>query len=503
MKITLVSVFPDLTAFGLRHIGACLSDAGHDIQIIFLPDEEFEEICSVPGRYKYRYPDSTMNQVEELSRDSELACISLFSCYIPQAIQLTERFKQMKIPVLWGGKHPSALPEESLDYADMVCIGEGELAIIDLVKRMESGGDYFDTEGFHFNTPDGIKENGAGKLVEDLDTLPWIDYDFCPHYVWEKEKDVLSPISSDILKRHLIHDPFNKDGRIFEMMMTRGCPFGCTYCFTFKNLYKDQEYVRSRTVESFIQEMEAVIEKYDFITHLSICDDEFMAQDITVLEEFASLYKERIGLPFSALASPWHINETKLKPLVDAGLCFAQMGIETVSKTGRRAYKRNISTKKIMKAVDALHVYKDKVLPAFDFIVDDPWENTEDVLENIRFILDMPKPYDLHLFSLVLFPGTKMYDDYWEVRDTKFPDFQLDYMKLYKEYRRTYLNFIFQLLNHRVPRPIIRLMISKPFVYIFEEKGVGSMFFVLRDFLRATGTLNIVKRLRRVQAVRG
>ena len=501
MKITLLSVFPDLTAFGLRHIGACLDKQGHDVQIIFLPDSAFRKITNLEERWQYKYPEPVMDQVAELTEGSDLVGISLFSCYLPQAIALTERIKPMNIPVLWGGKHPSAMPEDSLQYADMIALGEGELAIQELAKKMDAGQDYFDTEGFHFNTPKGVRENPVAPLVNDLDTLPWIDYDFCPHYVWQQNGEhIIAPLSNDILADSLLTPNSTPDGKTFLVMMTRGCPFGCTYCFTFKDMYKGEDYVRNRSVENFIQELEMLKQKYDFVSHFSICDDEFLAQDMDIIEEFADKYKTRIGMPFSCLASPWHSNADKLKPLVDAGLQEVQVGIETVSKRGKMAYKRNIGNKKIMKAVKAINQYKDQVTPSYDFILDNPFEETEDILTNIRFVMDMPRPFHLDLFSLVLFPGTAMFNDVYEDRLERFPDYDLDYMKLYLEQRPTYLNIVFHLFNRKVPNSVIRFLISKPMVYIFEDKGVGKIFFIMRDLLRATKIPDLVDSIRGKQA---
>ena len=501
MKVTLLSVFPDLTAFGLRHIGACLNKQGHDVKIIFLPDSGFRKITNLEERRQYRYPDIILDEVSQLSEGSDLVGISLFSCYVPQAIALTERIKTMNIPVLWGGKHPSAMPEDSLQYADMVALGEGELAIQDLATKMEAGQDYFDTEGFHFNTPNGVKENPVAAMVNDLDTLPWIDYDFCPHYVWDQNGgDKIVPLSNDLLAESLLTPNSTPEGKTFLVMMTRGCPFGCTYCFTFKDLYKGEEYVRNRSVENFIQELEMLKNKYDFVSHFSICDDEFLAQDMPVIEEFADKYQKRIGMPFSCLASPWHSNVDKLRPLVDAGLQEVQMGVETVSKNGKMAYKRNIGNKKIMKAVKAVNEYRHQLTPSYDFILDNPFEETEDILTNIRFVLEIPKPFHLDLFSLVLFPGTAMFNDVYEDRLERFPDYDLDYMKLYLEQRPTYLNMVFHLFNKGVPNWAIRFAISKPLVYLFQDKGLGKMFYVMRDFMRATGIPSLVNSIRGKQA---
>ena len=39
MKISLISIFPDIMSFGIRTISACLKREGHDVDLIFLLNE--------------------------------------------------------------------------------------------------------------------------------------------------------------------------------------------------------------------------------------------------------------------------------------------------------------------------------------------------------------------------------------------------------------------------------------------------------------------------------
>ncbi len=501
MKITFISLFPDLTAFGLRSVASCLKREGFEVQLIFLPDPGFDKIQSTEERSRYSYPEKMMEQLETLARDSDLVGISLFTCYFPQAVLLSKRFRALKIPVLWGGKHPSAVPEESLKYADMVCVGEGEEAVLELADKMQKGKDYFNTQNFWFSTPEGIIRNPVRPLMKDLDSLPLIDYSFCPHHVWLKDKEAIEPLNDELLKRFLPRDPFSEGGRVYQTLSTRGCPYNCTYCYTFKGLYKDQQYVRQRSADNIIRELETIKNRYNFVTHISLCDDEFIAQKIEKLEEFSKKYKERIGLSLSCLGSPRTVNEEKIKILVNAGLRLIQMGIETVSENGKKVYERTIPNTRIMAAVETINKYRDNIIPEYDFIIDNPYETTEDILENIRFILKIPRPYHLNIFSLVLFPGTKLYQRALE--GGTISNTEENYLKVYKNYEKRYLNLIFQLFNYRIPGHIIRAMISRPMVFLFETKGFGCILFFIRDVLKKTKFWRLLNRLRIIRAPHG
>jgi len=93
MKITLISIYPDITSFGMRTISACLKQEGHDVDLIFLL-KEFTE----------KYTKKTMNDLIKLTRGSKLVGISLMSNFFDNALQITKKLKaNCDFPILWGG----------------------------------------------------------------------------------------------------------------------------------------------------------------------------------------------------------------------------------------------------------------------------------------------------------------------------------------------------------------------------------------------------------------
>ena len=134
MKISIISPFPDVRAYGIRVITACLKKAGHDVNLFFLM-KEFSE----------RYAEKTMNDLVKLTKGSDLVGISLMTNFYDNAVQITKKLKDnYDFPILWGGIHPTVRPEESLQHADMVCIGESEETLVDLANRMQNKQNYYD-----------------------------------------------------------------------------------------------------------------------------------------------------------------------------------------------------------------------------------------------------------------------------------------------------------------------------------------------------------------------
>ena len=93
MKITLISIYPDLRSVGIRIISACLKQEGHDVDLIFLL-KEFTE----------KYAEKTMNDLVKLTKKSDLVGISLMTNFFDNAIQITQKLKESyNFPIIWGG----------------------------------------------------------------------------------------------------------------------------------------------------------------------------------------------------------------------------------------------------------------------------------------------------------------------------------------------------------------------------------------------------------------
>ena len=96
MKISLISIYPDLQSFGIRSISACLKREGHNVDLIFLQEKEFTE----------KYENKTMDNLAKLIKGSDLVGITLMSNYWDNAIQVTKKIREScDALVIWGGAH--------------------------------------------------------------------------------------------------------------------------------------------------------------------------------------------------------------------------------------------------------------------------------------------------------------------------------------------------------------------------------------------------------------
>lgn len=133
----------------------------------------------------------------ELTREPKPG-IMLYSFATPQAEEIYHEVSAAKVDAVFvaGGPHPSAVPEEVLEHFDFVVIGEGEETLPELVETIAEGRDPGKVRGIAFKT---------GGKVRYTERRPEADLDLYPAF----ERPILAPVE-----------------------ISRGCPWGCTYCQT-------------------------------------------------------------------------------------------------------------------------------------------------------------------------------------------------------------------------------------------------------------------------------
>lgn len=133
-----------------------------------------------------------------------------------------------------GGAHCISAPELSLRHADGVCFAEGDIAIVDLVRKIESCSDYTNIPNMAFNLNGSCKINDTLPPFSDLDSLPYYDYSVDDHFLLDNK---LLPMTKEKHKEHYVKYPFNSP--TLTLITSRGCPFACTYCNNIRyiNMY--------------------------------------------------------------------------------------------------------------------------------------------------------------------------------------------------------------------------------------------------------------------------
>lgn len=511
MRIVLMVPGLAIDVIGVRVLSSVLKQEGYKPEILFFPNMKSELVRRGfhRGTIVTKYDETTMDQITDFCKDADLIGLSLISRDLDASIQVTTRLKQTtKAPVIWGGFHPTVCPEECLEFADMVCIGEGENTLLELVKLMNDGKDYSNVPGLYIR--DKNKRNPIGRLIHNLDTVPFPDYDLSTQY-FLKENEI-RPLTKDFLKSYMkaTYPSFKRilpgmEQRIgpgitdYHIIATRGCPHSCTFCGSpqLKEIYAGQKFVRRRSVDNIIAELKLMKERFDFFTDVHFGDDCFMLAPDDYIKEFSVKYREEINLPFYCLTSPATITEKKMHYLVEGGLSFLSVGIQTGSKRTLEMYRRVNVNKGLEQTLELINRYKDRVFPYYDFLIDNPYEADEDLMETVRLIKRIKRPYKIRIYSLVPLPGTDIYKRQKEDRLIEGDEkefYRKDFAQRSEEKR--YLNLLIDLSRHQIPEGIFNLLTSNFVVNIFRKPLMRNVVKLLYQLISLKQYISEKRRLK-------
>ncbi len=478
MKVVLINPTPaDHYSPCIRSLASVLKANGHSVRQIFLPADTYSHLHVREGHIM-QMEQSMVDDLVQLCETADFVGVSFLSSMFDVAVQAT-RALQMghpDLPIAWGGFHPSTMPQQALDFVDIVAVGEGEYALLELVDRIEAGEDYFDLRNFWFRKPDGkVVSNPHRPLVSDLDSLPFQEYTFEDDWSYSDDQQHLIRLDwSTFLERMPRYADRNGDLRYtYKTMITRGCPHKCSYCGVAFNheLYKGQKYLRRRSVEHLVAEIKEVTRRFPEIGLIHFQDDVFFSTSNEEIQKFSDVWQREVGLPFRAQCSPTTINEIKYSALIDAGLCFTELGIQTGSSDTMRMYKRGMTNEQLLKAVHIITKYKDFIqIPDYHMILDNPWESTEDVMKGLRLLWTLPPPYNLLPSSLVPYPGTEFYH---KAIEDGFVDDEYNqiYRKEFHSPNGSYLNFLFFLtLFNGLPKEVTQYLGQDRFVRVLNQR---------------------------------
>lgn len=387
--IPLISLY-STDAIGLRYIKAVLKKHGFNVPVIFFKELHLaSDLMSLPTEKEYQL---LMNLLKRLNPSA--VGISLRSSYFKIGSSITERIKkEMSVPTIWGGTHPTIAPEESVNIADIVCIGEGEYPMLELATKISDDQDYASIKNLWIKQNGQIIKNDVRPLIQNLDALPFPDYGDKDYYFIEDEK-----VTSK--------DPGLQTYNL-NIMASRGCPYHCTYCCNsvFHAIYKGKgPRIRRRSVENVMEEIFSLKDRFVNLSRIDFIDEVF-AWDKDWTAKFTKRYKNEINMPFHCAQHPNMVDKDILIMLKDAGLERVEVGVQSGSERIRKQFfERPVSDQKLLKTSKFLKQMG--IVPFYDFIVDNPFESEKDKKDGLEFLLKFPRPFHLHVFSLIYFPNT-------------------------------------------------------------------------------------------------
>ncbi len=221
--------------------------------------------------------------------------------------------KKNKIPVIAGGVFATFAPEICIkeELVDLVCVGEGENALIDLCDRIEKKQDYTDVTNLWVKV-DGkvVKKNSISKPV-NINENPLLDISLF------EEQRLYRPMS----------------GKVYKMLPVetiRGCPFTCRFCNSpdQMKLYKGlgTNFYRKKKMDLVYKELKYFKDVHK-VEYNYFWADTFLGMSNNELDEFCEMYSD-IRLPFWMQTRPETVNDDNMKKLKKVGLHRISFGVE-------------------------------------------------------------------------------------------------------------------------------------------------------------------------------
>jgi anaerobic magnesium-protoporphyrin IX monomethyl ester cyclase len=213
------------------------------------------------------------------------------------------------------------------------------------------------------------------------------------------------------------------------------------------------------------------------ISYVYMVDDNFTARSTEKLQSFCEQYKKDIGVPFFAQVSPLTINEKKMKILFDNGCAHITMGVETATKRIAEMYNRGKAHQAMKDAIAVVEKYRHLQMPppTYQFIIDNPWEMPDEMLETLRLACSFPRPWNNPIYSLMLFPGVPLYYKALEEGIMRDKSDQI-YGRNWRSQSRPYLQLWIRLYHANFHPFILRLMLLKWIARPFISKFADAMF---------------------------
>lgn len=272
-------------------------------------------------------------------------------------------------PIILGGPGFSIFPDETLRYlgADFGIAGEGEIAFVELLRRLNAGMDPTDIPGLYSSTASSPAQHRG-----DLDTFPFWD-------------DVLT--ASARLAGEDIWIP---------VQTRRGCPNDCSYCSTSAI---QGRVIRMRSPEAAVAEIRSLTRAG--FHHLFFVDNSFNIPEQYAMSLCRLLEAASLDMEWRCILYPHRVSEELVVAMARAGCVEVSLGFESGSPGVLREMNKRYTPDDVRRACELLE--KHGVRRVGFLLFGGPGETRDTVEESLAFA------ESLHLDTIRITVGIRIY----------------------------------------------------------------------------------------------
>lgn len=269
--------------------------------------------------------------------------------------------------------------------ADHVIFGEGEMTLLELVNKLESGEELSAIRGLAYKTGTGIQNNGRRGVIRDLDELPTPAWDLVNidsyKTLWKKKHGFFS----------------------LNMVGSRGCTFKCNWCA--KPLFGNRYHARS--VESVVNELKILVNDFG-AAQIWFCDDIFGLKPGWVQQFAEAVQREKLKFRFKIQSrADLLLEKDTAKYLALAGCDEVWIGAESGSQKILDAMDKGTTVEQIY--MSRMLLKKFDIRSAFFLQFGYPGETRQDIDATLKMVMDL-MPDNIGISVTYPLPGTKLFE---------------------------------------------------------------------------------------------
>jgi anaerobic magnesium-protoporphyrin IX monomethyl ester cyclase len=374
-------------------------------------------ICIVNQRVEGWTSERLVKEIVAFAPDIVgLSCMTPSSYALPAVTRAIRTALPDALLVL-GGPHIAAFGSEALaaTAADVAVLGEGEVAMEQIVRAFIEGGDMADIPGLLRREDEGaiVANPGTLPFIEDLDTLPLPAYDLI-----DVSKYWRLPAMAPIPRRKYI-----------ALFSSRGCPYGCMYCH---NVFGRR--FRAHSAERIVEEIKCGMKQFG-AEEVEFVDDCFNL-DRKRLLAYSELLQKEVGPVKTIFPNAIRgdlLDVETVDAMVSAGMYHTSLSLESGTPRIQELIGKRLNIPKFLEAV-ALCADRGVFTNGY-VMLGFPTETEEEMAETIR-VASESKLHISSFFRVTPFPNTPLYRYVQEHSPEKLVDVSYNEM----EYWRVKLN---------------------------------------------------------------
>ncbi|NQU83432.1 MAG: cobalamin B12-binding domain-containing protein [Parcubacteria group bacterium] len=268
-----------------------------------------------------------------------------------------------KIPIVWGGWHPSILPKQTLKdkNVDIVVVGQGDRTFPELVEVLRKGKSLKDVHGIVYKQNGKIITN-LPRPLEDINNLPPL-----PYHLVDIEKCIFGTEYGE---------------RTIPYISSYGCPYHCGFCV--EQIVNKRKWVAVKA-EKVVEEWQDLVKKYN-ADSIAVYDSNFFVNKERVYDICQGLLKKKVKIKWGN-ANGRVPQLAKYEPEIwqameKSGCSMILTGAESGSQEALDFIDKDMNVEEIAKFTNLCKKYHIKIL--YSFLVGLPWSKSPK--ENKKFI---------------------------------------------------------------------------------------------------------------------